>query len=77
MSDTIQGHIDDRDNPHGVTKADLGLDKVDNLPIASDEEALNGDPVDRYLTPAKLKLVFQGALMRRGYMDSNGKVILP
>tara|TARA_B100000929_G_scaffold276942_1_gene251950 strand:+ start:119 stop:352 length:234 start_codon:yes stop_codon:yes gene_type:complete len=77
MSDTIQGHIDDRNNPHGVTKEDVGLDKIENFPVASDEEAINGEPSNRYLTPAKLKLVFKGVLMRRGHMNADGEVILP
>jgi len=77
MSDTIQSHIDDRDNPHNIDKGDVGLSKIDDFPVASDAEALAGAPNNRYLTPAKLKLVFKGVLMRRGHMNADGEVILP
>lgn len=76
-NDIVQDHIDNRKNPHGINKQKLGLGKLENFPIATDEEALAGEVKDRYLTPAKLKKVFQGELMRRGYMNENGNVILP
>lgn len=77
MSDAIQNHINNRDNPHGLTKEDLGLGNVQNFPIATDQECLSGTPGERLLTPAKLKLVFKGELMRKGYMNEEGNVILP
>lgn len=77
MPDAIQNHINDRNNPHGLTKDDLDLGLVQNYPIATDQECLDGAPGERLLTPAKLKLVFKGELMRKGYMNEEGNVILP
>lgn len=73
----IQAHIDDLNNPHEVNKTDVGLGNVINHPVATIQEGLDGTPAQRYVTPAKLKDVFDGVLMRAGYMDSNRNVILP
>lgn len=46
-----QSHIDARNNPHGVTKAQVGLPDVLNLPLASLTEALNTNFASGYSTP--------------------------
>lgn len=48
---TSQGHIDDRNNPHGTTKAQVGLPDVVNLPLASLADALNTNFAGGYTTP--------------------------
>ena len=75
-TDTIQLHIEDTNNPHNVTKEDIGLGNVVNNPIATDIEAFEGSAPTHYVTPAKLRKVFDGILTRQGMMDSNGNVIL-
>lgn len=47
----MQTHTDDRDNPHGVTKAQVGLDKVQNYAIATNQQAINGTDNASYMTP--------------------------
>ena len=46
-----QSHIDARNNPHGVTKDQVGLSSVLNLPLASLTEALNTNFASGYSTP--------------------------
>lgn len=73
----IQDHIDNTNNPHNITKAMLGLGGVENYPIATMPEAETGNRNDRYLTPLRLKAVFDGHLKREGLMDDDGNPILP
>lgn len=47
----MQTHTDDRSNPHGVTKAQVGLDKVQNYAIATNQQAVNGTDNASYMTP--------------------------
>ena len=42
-------------NPHNVTKAQIGLGSVENYPIASTAEAQAGSANNRYMTPLKVK----------------------
>lgn len=48
----INAHIADKNNPHGVTKAQIGLGSVDNYPTASTAEAQAGAATNRFITPA-------------------------
>jgi hypothetical protein len=50
----LNAFIARRDNPHQVTKAQVGLDKVENYAPATDAEAVTATGVDRYLVPANL-----------------------
>lgn len=54
-----ESHIADRNNPHRVTKAQVGLDKVENYPVASREEAEQGVANNRYMTPERTKQAIQ------------------
>ena len=47
-------HLQDKANPHQVTKAQLGLGAVENYPIASDAQALAATSAAHYLTPSNL-----------------------
>lgn len=50
-------HILDENNPHQVTKDQVGLGNVANLPLATDAEVDNLDPVDKYFTVRQLMLL--------------------
>lgn len=65
VQDMIQEHIDDRNNPHGVGKADVGLGNVQNFPIATEKEAFEGNVQNRFITPRRLRDVFDGLLTRK------------
>ena len=49
----LQAHITDLDNPHEVTKLQVGLGNVQNYPIATQAEAQAHVANDRYMTPAR------------------------
>jgi hypothetical protein len=57
-------HLADRENPHEVNKADIGLDKVDNT---SDREKQISDPVQLALS-AKVNLT----TLNTDYYDRSG-----
>ena len=48
-----QDHINNRENPHFVTKIQVGLGRVEDFPVASINEAKQATRNDRYLTPAR------------------------
>ena len=74
--DTIQLHMEDMNNPHHLTKTDVGLGLVNNYPIATTAEAFAGTITERYITPALLREVFRGILTRRRLLNSQGFAIL-
>lgn len=49
-----QQHVDMPGNPHNTKKADLGLDKVENLPVLNQYEATQNTPVNKYVTYDRL-----------------------
>lgn len=52
FTDTITGiHYLDKDNPHEVTKSQVGLGDVMNYGVASDIEATNPNVTNKYMTP--------------------------
>jgi hypothetical protein len=50
-------HVLRTDNPHEVTKAQVGLGSVENYPVATSGEATTGTADNRYMTPLKVKTV--------------------
>lgn len=55
MEDALQAHMDDKDNPHQTTKAQVGLGSVKNYPIASRTQAVLGRDHSSYMTPLRTK----------------------
>lgn len=53
--DLVNLHIDDKENPHNVTKAQVGLGSVSNQPLATIDEAKLGISTS-YITPETLKV---------------------
>jgi prefoldin subunit 5 len=49
----ITNHLNDKGNPHGVTKAQVGLGSVENYRIATTPEAQQGTIDNVYMTPLK------------------------
>lgn len=47
----INTHANNKNNPHGVTKAQVGLDLVENYRMATLGEALEGTLTSRYMSP--------------------------
>ena len=57
LTSQLQTHLDDRLNPHATTKAQVGLGNVENFPMASDAEAIDGLLRNRYMSPAATKVL--------------------
>lgn len=53
----IQAHILSQGNVHNLTALDLNLDQVPNLPLATDQEVIERQPVDKLLTLRQLLLL--------------------
>jgi hypothetical protein len=49
-SSPLANHIANRNNPHGLTKVDVGLGNVQNYPVATIQEAAEGIATNRYIT---------------------------
>lgn len=75
LQEQIAQHVADLDNPHKVTKSQLGLSGIENYPIATQAQALAGDIDNLYLTPARLQDLFDGILQRENLIDANRNVI--
>lgn len=48
----LTNHLNDSDNPHGTTKAQVGLSNVDNFATASEQQAVQGLATNLFMTPA-------------------------
>lgn len=55
MSGDVEDHLEDKANPHGVTKAQVGLSDVQNHGMANKAEAEAGTASDRYMSPVRTK----------------------
>jgi hypothetical protein len=55
--DMIRAHVDDKTNPHEVTKAQVGLGSVQDYGIATQPEAELGATNTKYMTPLRVKNV--------------------
>lgn len=57
LSSETNAHYQNFNNPHNTTKAHIGLDKVVNAPMATDQEAIDGELDDRYMNPKNNRAV--------------------
>lgn len=55
VTEAVNAHIADKNNPHGVTKAQTGLGNVLNYGVATQAEAAAGVVSDKYMTPLRTK----------------------
>lgn len=55
LNDEFEAFIARQDNPHNVTKAQVGLGNVDNFGTATNAEAVSGSAADKFVTPANLQ----------------------
>lgn len=55
VQSNLNSHINNKNNPHGVTKAQVGLGNVANYGIATQSEAESGSVNDKYMTPLRTK----------------------
>ena len=55
VGNSLTSHVNDQNNPHGVTKSQVGLSNVNNWTIADQTEAEVGTVNDKYMTPLRVK----------------------
>lgn len=55
----FDNHTKDKENPHEVTKSQVGLGDVANFSVATEEEAKAGEVDQKYMTPAKTKIAIE------------------
>lgn len=60
VTDALTTHKNDKENPHGVTKSQVGLGSVENYGIASTAEAKAGTSNAKYMTPIRVKEALEG-----------------
>jgi len=67
----LRQHVNDKSNPHSVTKAQAGLSQVENYSVASDAEARDGTRSDRYMTPLRTAqaITTQAGSLLRQHVD--------
>lgn len=69
----LSDHINNKNNPHSTTKAQVGLGSVQNYGIATQSEAQAATVDNKYMTPAKVK----DLLNKKGITtDDDGDIIL-
>src|SRR5699024_3216118 len=69
---TVDAHIAKKDNPHAVTKAQVGLGSVSNYALATQAEAQAGTSNAKYMTPLRVKEAITSqtsALTTKTYVD--------
>lgn len=81
LKETIQGHIDDKENPHEVTQEQVGLDKIVNLPVVTKQELDDITSVRSMLTFDSLLYFMRTHLLQNGPTsiapsDSKNKFII-
>ena len=71
VTDALTNHKNDKANPHGVTKSQVGLGSVENYGIATSAEAKAGTANNKYMTPTRVKEAIEGL-----GVASDGNVII-
>lgn len=66
LKETVQAHIDDTANPHELTKYQIGLDKIENLPVVTKQELDDITSVRKYMTYDSLLYFMRTHLLQNG-----------
>ena len=59
LTEALNKHINNKNNPHTVTKTQVGLSNVQNYAVATEAEAKSGTTDAKYMTPLKVKQAVQ------------------
>lgn len=71
----LNGHIEDKNNPHGVTKEQVGLGNVPNYGVATIAETKEAKLDNKFVTPAGLRS-FQDTVARTYHVAYTGSTYL-
>lgn len=67
VSGDLSGHLSNIDNPHMVNSDQVGLGDVINAPMATDQEAIDGVLIDRYMNPRTSHVVLSDIVNRPNF----------
>lgn len=70
----VKSHLENKNNPHGVTKAQIGLENVENKSSATIRSEITADNVKKSLGYTPLDAAKKGATNGVAELDSTGKV---
>lgn len=72
----LTNHMNNANNPHATTKAQVGLGSVENYPIATQGEAEGGNANDRYLTPLRGRQLVQVIAINPLQNQINNRIVI-
>ena len=70
----VTTHVDDKTNPHNVTKAQVGLAKVQDYELATEADAEAGTSHQKYMTPLRTKQAIEKKISSS--VDSTSEVTM-
>ena len=70
-------HIEQKNNPHRVSKDQVGLGQVENLPVASQALIEAGESDEAYVTSDQFETALKSRLRAHGIFDEDNHLILP
>jgi len=73
---TTKNHIDAKDNPHSVTKSQVGLGNVQNYGIATQSEVEAGTSNSKYMTPLRTMQAIAALSPVKSVNDKTGQVTI-
>ena len=76
---SIQQHISDFNNPHGLTKQKIGLGNVQNFPMATQDEVISMSRTDVYIEAYNKEWIgqaFNKYIVDLGILDQDGNFLL-
>lgn len=59
IDSSLAKHLINYNNPHNTSKETIGLDKIVNGPMATDQEAIEGEADDKYMNPKNNRAVLE------------------
>lgn len=72
----LEEHANSFNNPHGLIREHLHLENIKDKPLATMDQAYQGDVRGKHMTPLRLKEMFRGLLVRGGYIDEQGNPLI-
>ena len=76
VKDELDIHEANTSNPHGVTKAQVGLGSVENYAVATQAEAQAGAVTNKYMTPQRTKQAIDSQTGDRSTLNTSIKTTL-
>lgn len=73
VNTALTNHINNKENPHAVTKSQVGLGSVENYGMATEAEAKAGTSNSKYMTPLRAKNLLQALGVQS---DGNVKIVV-